>query len=141
MPAPYSIADQRALRDYLSNPNTNPPGPVPSGFKGQQTSIVAATAGIANTETVIVQTRVEPNVTLQAGSIIRVFLGGTSTSTVANTSTVNVYVGTTGTIASDTVFFAFTTAAAGTSGTNIPFQIQLEGTVYTVGTAATGRIN
>jgi len=140
MPAPYPIGDERALVDWLNNVNYQGPGPSPTGLQGQQTGRSSATAAISNTETVVIQSQVITNATLRAGSLIRVVLDGTSTSTVANTTTFNLYFGTTGTV-SDTKIGHVTTAAAGTTGTNIPFKLIWDFNVYTVGAAGTGNYN
>ena len=146
MPQPYPIGDERAFVDWLQNANEQGPGPTPTGLQGQQYSIVAATVGINTTETVLQQAQVIPILsgnaagsgTLKVATKIRFYLSGTSTATVANTTTFNVYIGTTGTIASDTKAFVFTTSASGTTGTAVPFVVYGDINVRTVGTAATG---
>jgi len=102
-----------------------------------QASIITATSGINTTETVVIKTAALPVNRLVAGTVIRVTLLGTCTSTGANTSTFALRFGTAGTTADGLIASAVTSAAA-TSGTNVPFRAVFEFIVRTVGTSATG---
>lgn len=104
-----------------------------------QASIVADSAAINTTETIIVKTATLPANRLIAGTHIRATLTGTCTTTVANTSTFTIRMGTAGTT-SDTAIATPVTTVAGTTGTNIPFKMVLEFTVRTVGASGTGSI-
>jgi hypothetical protein len=72
---------------------------------------------------------------LTAGSMFRVRLLGTNTSTVANNSTFTLYYGTAGTT-SDTALATFIIASAA-SGSAVPFCLDLVGTFRTVGASGT----
>jgi len=73
---------------------------------------------------------------LVVGSVIRIPIAGTCTSTAANTSTFRVRIGTAGSTA-DGVIATFVTGAAQTSGTTIPFHGEIMLTVRTIGASAT----
>jgi hypothetical protein len=102
-------------------------------------SIVAASAAINTTETIIVgglnNARIYAN-QLKVGSVIRATLQGTCTSTVANASTWRFRLGTAGTTA-DGVIASAANSVAAASGTTIPFEATLLMTVRTIGAAAT----
>jgi hypothetical protein len=101
-----------------------------------QADIVAASSGINTTETIVVKTAALAANRLQAGTIIRVTLIGTCTSSAANADTLKIRIGTAGTTADGLVQNAITSVAA-TSGTNIPFKIVWDITVRTAGASAT----
>lgn len=112
---------------------------------GTRASTVAASAAINTTETLLVRTPllIPSSVvgqslggTLQVGSVVRAILFGTCTTTVANTSTITIRAGTLGTTA-DASVAAITVPAAGTTGTNVPFEIMVQFTVQTLGAAGT----
>jgi hypothetical protein len=102
-------------------------------------SIVAASAAINTTETIIVgglnALQLKAN-SLKVGSTIRATLQGTCTSTAANASTWRARLGTAGTTADAAIASAANSVAAA-SGTNIPFVAELVLTVRTIGAAAT----
>lgn len=109
-------------------------------FHDAQAITVAASSAINTTETIIVgglgKSRFPAN-TLQAGSTIRIRINGTCTASAANVSTFRVRFGTAGTTA-DTAIGTAATAVSATSGTAIPFSVEITFTVRTVG--ATGSI-
>ena len=100
---------------------------------------VAASGAINTTETIIVgglnQVRIKAN-QLKVGTVIRVTLQGTCTSTAANASTWRIRFGTNGTTA-DTAVFTAANSVAATSGTAIPFEATLVLTVRTIGASGT----
>lgn len=102
-------------------------------------SIVSNSAAINTSETIIVgglnNVRIKAN-SLKVGSVIRVTLQGTCTSSAANASTWRIRFGTAGTTADGAIFTAANSVAAA-SGTNIPFVAELVLTVRTLGAAAT----
>ena len=73
--------------------------------------------------------------TINVGSVITVNIMGTCTDTVANTSTFGIRMGTLGTVA-DASVATFVTAVSGSSGTAVPFVVQIVINVLTV--SATG---
>jgi hypothetical protein len=99
-------------------------------------SITAASSAINTTETLLVKTPALDVNRLKVGTVIRVTLIGTCTSTVGNTSTFALRLGTAGTVSDGTIATGTVTAAA--SGTTIPFKVSYELTVRTIGTAGTG---
>lgn len=101
-----------------------------------QAVIVTDSGAINTTETIIAQSAALPASRIQAGTVIRVTLWGACTTTVANTSTFKIRIGTAGTT-SDTAVFSYTTAAAGTTGTLIPFKAVMDVTFRTTGASAT----
>jgi hypothetical protein len=119
-----SIDDTGTLREYGLN----------AGH-----AIVAATAGINNSETIVVgglnNHRIYAN-QLKAGATFVVYLEGTCTASAGNVVTIRVRIGTAGTTA-DTAAFTFALAASAASGTNIPFSIMLTLTFRTVGATTT----
>lgn len=108
-------------------------------LQGKVAQIVAASAGLAATETIVVgglNVLPIPANSLMIGQVIRVTLFGTCTSTAANATTFRVRLGTAGTTA-DTAILTAATPTAATTGTTIPFQAILTLTVRTLGAAAT----
>jgi hypothetical protein len=105
-----------------------------AGAWGYETdSLIAATAGINTTETVV-DSIVLPVNALKVGSTIRIKASGVCTSTVANASNFRFRIGATtltGAIAS------VVTPTAAASGTNIPFSVELLVTVRTIGASGT----
>ncbi len=99
-------------------------------------SITAASAAINTTETVITKTAALAANRLQAGTIIRITLHGTTTASAANASTFSVRIGTNGTT-SDGLMQQAVTANSATSGTTIPFEVTFVVTVRTTGASAT----
>jgi len=102
-------------------------------------SIAAATAGINNTETIVVgglnNARIYAN-QLKVGSVIRVILEGTCTSTNADSNTWRIRFGTAGTTGDGELGVAASGNSAG-SGTAIPFEATLTFTVRTIGASGT----
>lgn len=111
-----------------------PPTPVLIG----QAFMVGASSGINTGETILCKTGPLSATRLTLGSVIRVTYVGTCTSTAANVSTFNVYIGALGTT-SDPKVLSCATAAAQTSGTGVLFTttLQLTVTVLGSGTSAT----
>lgn len=109
-----------------------PPTPPTIGYS----AITAASGAINTGETIIAQTSPLSATRLTAGSTIRATLFGTCTSTAANASTFNLYIGTAGTTG-DTKVLTAATAAAATSGTGVVFKAVLEMIIRTAGAAAT----
>lgn len=101
-----------------------------------QTDIVASSAAINTTETVIVKTPALTANRLIAGTHFRIILDGTCTSTVANVSTFTVRWGTAGTTADGTVA-ALASSVAAASGTNNGFRAVIDVVVRVPGAAAT----
>ena len=98
----------------------------------------AASAAINTTETIVVggvNVSPLPANSLQIGSVIEATLHGTCTSTVANTSTFRIRIGTAGTTSDGVVLSGAVTAAA--SGTTIAFDVKIRFNVRTLGAAAT----
>lgn len=136
MPQPYPIADERAIVDAINNANYASLNALPIG--GQAKSTVAASAALNTTETVISPVvSIIPGQTLQVGSRIRVCIEGTSTATVANITTFNIRMGILGTV-SDAVAATYATTASGTTGTAVPFHVEIELVVRTLGATGTG---
>jgi hypothetical protein len=100
-------------------------------------SATSASSAVINTvETVIgggsaAGTKPIPANTLRVGSIVRITILGTNTSTVANATTFRVKLGALGTTGDTTVASAAVTSAA--AGTNIPFKVMIEFTVRAIG--------
>lgn len=111
--------------------NYAPPSPPTIGYA----SIIAASGAINTAETVIVQTAPLSANRLTVGSTIRATLFGTCTSSAANVSTFNLYIGTAGTTG-DTKVLTAATGAAFTSGTAVVFKAVLEMVMRTVGATA-----
>lgn len=103
-----------------------------NSFNGGITAISAASSGI-NTETIVTAQTTVPFNAMQLGTSYRITLLGTCTSTVANTSTFTIRMGTLGTI-SDASIASATTVVAATTGTAIPFRAIIEFTVRATGT-------
>lgn len=100
---------------------------------GGVSSIVAASAGLNSTETVVATWTAIAN-SLAAGTTIRVQASGVCTSTVANASHFRLRIGST-TLTGNILVDVSPTAAA--SGTAIPFLVELLGTVRTAGAGGT----
>jgi hypothetical protein len=111
-------------------------------------SRVAASAAINTTETLVgnVALALPTTVngvavlgTLNVGSIIRVTITGTCTSTNADLSTFKLYMGTVGTVAGDTALTAATalTCTSSGTGTNVGFKAVIDMTIRTLGAAGT----
>jgi hypothetical protein len=109
---------------------------------GLRTGRVAATAAINTTETLLVSQAILPPSTvsgnalpgtLQAGSQIRVTIGGTTTSTNADVSTFALRMGILGTTADASV--ATWTVTSSGSGTNVVFIARLDITVRVLATS------
>lgn len=98
-------------------------------------SIVAASAAINTTETIIASAAYHAN-KAKVGSVIRATLEGTCTSTAANASTWRIRLGPLGTTA-DTAIFTAANSVAAASGTDVPFKAELVLTVRTLGATAT----
>ena len=113
-------------------------GPTINASSGQS-SIISDSSGINTVETVVGQTAQLPANSLVAGTVYRITAWGTTTDTVANTSTFQVRIGTAGTTG-DTSVVSLTTAASGTTGTNVPFKLILDITVRTVGSGTSGTV-
>lgn len=101
-----------------------------------QANIVASSAAINTTETIIVKTPALAASRLIAGTHFRIVLEGTCTSTVANVSTFTLRWGTNGTTADGTVA-ALASSVAAASGTNAGFRCVIDLTVRVAGAAAT----
>lgn len=107
--------------------------------KTGQADIVADSAGINTTETIIVKTPALAANRLIAGTHVRMTLTGTCNASVANTSTFTVRMGTLGTTG-DTAIATPVTSVSGTGAAAIPFKVVIEFTVRTVGASGTGAI-
>ena len=129
---------------YLGQAAT--PGSSATGIRS--VSRVAASAGINTTETLvgniglILPATVEGNLlvgTLNVGSIIRIVMTGTCTSSNADVSTFKLYMGTVGTVAGDVALTAATALACTSSGTGsaVGFKAQIDITIRTLGAAGT----
>jgi hypothetical protein len=100
-----------------------------------QASITSASGAINNTETLIIKTSALAASRLQVGSVIRITLMGTCTSSAANVSTFKIRIGTAGTT-SDGVVASAATSVAATTGTAVPFRMVFELTVTATGASA-----
>lgn len=114
---------------------------------GLRTRTVAASAAINTTETLLLASPLRPPSTdfgqtilgtLQVGTLVRWTIQGTTTDTVANTSTFGIRMGTLGTVAGDTLVATFVTSASGTAGTAVPFTAVINLTVQTLTATGTG---
>lgn len=105
-----------------------------AGAWGYETdAITAASAGINSTQTVVESISIPAN-SLKAGTTYRIKASGVCTSTAANASNFRARIGPTtltGAIA------AVVNPTAATSGTNIPFSVELLFTVRTIGASGT----
>ena len=101
------------------------------GYIGPGSALLAATSGLNTSETVLATDPLGP-VPLAAGTTLDFKAFGTCTASAANNSTFTVRYGTTGTTA-DTAIATFVVASA-SSGTTIPFAVDIPFTVRTVGT-------
>jgi hypothetical protein len=105
---------------------------------GLHSGIVAASAAINTTETVLAKLALLPAATLKVGSIIKATLYGTCTNTNTDVSTFAIRAGILGTIADQIV--ASNTVTAGTNGTNVPFSVEIEHVVRTLGATGTSEL-
>jgi hypothetical protein len=129
-----SICDEwvtTGLHNYNCNQVWNQPA-----NKLGQASIIADSAAINTTETIVVKTPALAANRVIAGTTIRIPVSGTCTSTAANTQTFTVRWGTAGTTA-DTAMATFVTGSAATSGTTVPWHGEILLTIRTVGASAT----
>lgn len=97
---------------------------------------ISGSSGLNTTETLIVKTDALAANRLVAGTVIRITAIGTCTSTVGNTSTFSVRIGTAGST-SDGLMQQAVTSIAAISGTNVPFRMIFEIIIRTVGSSAT----
>jgi hypothetical protein len=97
-------------------------------------AMVAASSAINTTETVLVSAPAGSN-GINPGTVYRIILAGTCTSTVANASTFTIRLGIAGTTADSSI--ATFTCTATASGTTIPFKIEIILVFRTVGTSGT----
>jgi hypothetical protein len=108
-----------------------------STYETDAGAITGASGAIANSDTKIVSSTTAMGANrLQAGTVIRITLHGTCTSTAAGAGTITLRYGTNGTTA-DAACEAWTLGAAQTSGTTIPFTIECVVTIRTTGASAT----
>ena len=106
-------------------------------FDQGQSATVADTGAINTTETIIAKSLALPANRLVAGTVIRIPFVGTNTSSVANTSTFTLRMGTAGTTA-DTAIFTAVMAVSATTGTGVPFEGEVICNVRTAGASGTG---
>lgn len=109
-------------------------------YRGVLASIVANTAGINTTETIVtggLNVAPIPANSLVPGTTIKVTLEGTCTATVANITTFKIRFGALGTATGDTAILTIATPASAAAGTNIPFQVSILITIRTIGAAGT----
>jgi hypothetical protein len=100
-------------------------------------SLTSTSGAIDTTETVILSSPALPANRLQAGTVIRVTLLGTCTSTTSpGTGTFRLRWGTAGTTA-DAALYASPAQSAATSGTNVAFKVIIEDTIRTTGATGT----
>ena len=99
-------------------------------------TLTANTAAINTTETKVLSSGVLPANKLAVGTRIKITLAGTCTTTLGNTSTFAIRIGTAGTVA-DALLATITTGASALSGTAVPFKAIIEISVRTVGASAT----
>jgi len=146
MAAP-NIADHKSLsQDNLSDgPAQNMQywmGQVPTAGQlsggSRAKGLVAATAAINTTETVLAQIPLLAGTSLAVGSIIKGTLYGTCTNTAADLSTFAIRAGILGTIGDQSVTTA--TVTAGTNGTAVPFSVDFEFVVRTLGATGTAEL-
>ena len=102
-------------------------------FINQTDVIVAASAGINSTQTVVKSITIPAN-TLKVGSTYRITASGVCTSSAANASNFRIRIGTT-TLTG--VIAAVATPTAAASGTNVPFSINFLVTVRSIGASGT----
>jgi hypothetical protein len=107
-------------------------------IKGKMDAIVAATAGLNTTETVIIgglAKAVIPKNSLTVGDQFKIRIWGTTTATVANVTTIRIRIGTAGTTG-DGAVMTITLPASAAAGTTIPFDIEAVMTIRTTGGSA-----
>jgi hypothetical protein len=140
--APASVATPAAGQAALFIDNTVSAAPLPC-VKDETggliylprglAAIVAASAGINSTETVVASATIPANA-MNIGTTYRLLCSGVCTSTVANASNFRARIGTTtltGVVAS------VVTPTAAASGTAIPFFVELIVTLRTIGSSGT----
>lgn len=98
---------------------------------------IVANSGAINTSATILATS-NVNAGLQVGTSFKITLIGTCTASVANASTFTVRFGTAGTTGDGTIATAAFTSA--TSGTNVPFKVEIFLTVRTVGSGSSATV-
>lgn len=99
-------------------------------------STIADSAGLNTTETIICQGSVIAANRLVEGTVLHISAFGVCTTTVANASTFTVRIGTAGTT-SDGAIATLTTGNAGTTGTNVLFNLEEDIVIRTTGSSAT----
>jgi hypothetical protein len=102
------------FRPFDSKPNGRPVG-------GGMASLKSSTAGINTTETTIVSYTVPAN-SIQAGTVYRIKVFGTCTTSRADTTRHNIRFGPTGK-STDTAITSYALTTVGT-GTNVPYTIE-----------------
>lgn len=105
---------------------------------GGASSMIAVSAALNTTETILVSAIIPANQMI-AGTSYRATIIGSCTSTIGNTSNIRVRIGTAGTSADAVV--AVVTPTAGITGVNVPFSVTLNVTIRTVGVAGTAAGN
>src|SRR5450631_4431534 len=117
-----------------------------SAASASRTRTVAASAAINNVETLLLATPLTlPRTdfgqtipgTIQVGTLVRWTIQGTTTDTVANTSTFGIRMGILGTV-SDAAVATFVTPVSGSTGTAVPFTATITLTVQTLTATGTG---
>lgn len=102
----------------------------------------ASPSAITTTDTYVTPTYTIPANTLAAGSVIRVTMHGSCTSSAANSVNFRMRFGTAGTTADTNIFSgSFGTGNAATSGTNVPFSVTFYFIVITNGSSGTAMAN
>lgn len=134
-----AICETAGTSAFISDDGSTPIWQVTGINTVGQASTVANSAAINTTETIINKTAALPPNRLLVGTVIHFDAWGTCTSTIGNTSTFTVRLGTAGTT-SDTAVATIVTGVAGTTSTNIPFHVMLDFTVRTLGASGTGSI-
>lgn len=112
------------------------PGQLSGGVRAK--GLVAASAAVNTTETILAQIPLLPGTSLAVGSIIKGTVFGTCTNTSTDLSTFAIRAGILGTIADQSV--ATATVTAGTNGTNVPFSADFEFVVRTLGATGTAEL-
>lgn len=118
-------------------PPTTVTGPLTAtaGVAGLVGSVVAAPGAVANTDTYLTSATIVPAKTLKVGSLVRITLHGTCTSSNADTGTFTIRAGTLGTTADASV--ATATVASSGSGSAVAFEAVFSFTVQTLGASGT----
>lgn len=112
--------------------------------KGLISANTSATGALNTTETIVVggkaqngATAVIPANSLQIGNVLRFTMHGTCTSSIANTSTFTLRMGTAGTGTTDASVATAVTSIAAVTGTAVGFTAILDFTVLTIGSTGT----